>query len=175
MNSREIAAALERTERLLKGRPSAGLQSDAACHARWLGGMRVAASDPQGREVVTDLPAVLGGAGEAVTPGWLVRAGLANCTASCIVFAAARAQIELDLLEVDVTSRSDARGVFGLTESDGAPVSPGPRDLEMTVRIAAHAASPDRLRALVDAACAVSPVQTVIERASPVAVRVEIG
>jgi uncharacterized OsmC-like protein len=175
MTSREIAAALERTERLLKRRPSAGLQSDASCRARWLGGMQVAASDPYGREVVTDLPAALGGAGEAVTPGWLVRAGLANCTASCIVFAAARAQIELDLLEVDVTSQSDARGIFGLTEPDGAPVSPGPRNLEMTVRIAAREAPPDRLRALIEAACAASPLQAAIEQASAVAVRVEIG
>src|SRR5580704_2630475 len=107
MASRDIAAALERTERALKRRPSAGLQPDPPCLARWTGGARVVARDPRGREVVTDLSAALGGDDEGPSPGWLIRAGIANCMVTCIAITAARASIELERLEVDVASRSD--------------------------------------------------------------------
>jgi len=173
MTSREITAALERTERLLKRRPSAALQPDAPCTARWVGGSRVVARDPRGREVATDVSAALGGADADVSPGWLVRAGVANCMATCIALAAVRAEIELDRLEVDVASRSDARGVLGITDG-GAPVFPGSRDFEMTVRIASQGASAEQLRTLVDAARNLSPVQATIERAAPIGIRVEI-
>jgi uncharacterized OsmC-like protein len=175
MASRDIAAALERTERALKRRPSAGLQPDPPCLARWTGGARVVARDPRGREVVTDLSAALGGDDEGPSPGWLIRAGIANCMVTCIAITAARASIELERLEVDVASRSDARGLFGMAEPDGAPVLSGPRDVEMTVRIAAGGVPAQRLRGLVQAAEAFSPVQAVIERPTRVAIRVEIG
>jgi uncharacterized OsmC-like protein len=175
MTSREITAALERTERLLKRRPSAALHPDAPCTARWVGGTRVVARDPRGREVATDLPTALGGGDADVSPGWLVRAGAANCMATCIALSATRAGIELDRLVVDVISRSDTRGLLGMTDEDGAPVFPGPRDFEMTVRIASRGASAEQLRTLVDSARRVSPVQAVIEQAAPVAIRVEIS
>ena len=175
MTQREIAAALERMQSVLTRRPSAGLQADEPCQARWIEGMRVAARDRAGREVVTDVPAALGGDGSAVSPGWLIRAGLANCMASCIVLASAKAGVALERLEVDVASRSDARALFGMTDETGAPVFPGLRDLQMTVRIGARGAAPDELRGLVDAARTISPVQAAIEQAAPVAVRVEVG
>jgi uncharacterized OsmC-like protein len=140
-----------------------------------MGGARVVARDPGGREVATDVPAALGGENTDVSPGWLVRAGIANCLATCIVLLAAKARIELDRLEVDVASRSDVRGILGIAGEDGAPVWPGPRDLEMTVRIASRAASAEQLRGLVDAARTVSPVQATIEQATPIGIRVEVG
>jgi uncharacterized OsmC-like protein len=173
MATSDIAAAVRRTEKVFLGRPSAALQPDAPALSRWIGGVSVVTGDGSGREIVSDLPPALGGDGAAFTPGWLSRAGLAAFTASCIAMLAARDGIELTRLELEARSRSDARGVFGMTEGAG-PIDPGPRDVELTVRIAAANASPQRLRELVDAAQAISPVASVVEQARPVTLRVEL-
>ena len=55
--------------------------------------------------------------------------------------AAAAEGIELAALEVRASSRSDARGLLGMAEADGAPVSAGPRDVQLHVRIAAPAST----------------------------------
>jgi uncharacterized OsmC-like protein len=172
MASADIAAAVRRSEELLRRRPSAALQADSPALCRWIGGVSVAVGDSRGREVVSDLPPALGGGGEAFTPGWFLRAGLAACAASGIAMRAASEGIALTRLEVEARSRSDARGLFGMTTPEG-PVDPGPRDVELSVRIAASNASPERLRALVAAAQAISPVRSAFERATAVALVVE--
>jgi uncharacterized OsmC-like protein len=172
MGAAEIAAAVRRTEEVLRRRPGAALQPDSPAICRWIGGVSVATGDGSGREVITDLPAALGGGGEALTPGWLSRAGLAACTATCIAMLAAKESIELTKLELEARSRSDTRGLFRMA-TDTGPIDPGPRDVVLSVRIAAHNASPDRLRSLVEAAYAISPVLSVFEKATPVTLSVE--
>src|SRR5580704_17085907 len=108
----DIAAAVRRTERVLRRRPAAALQADSPALCRWTGGLSVVTGDGCGREIVTDLPPALGGAGEALSSGWLSRAGLAACTATCIAVIAACESIELTRLEVEAHSRSDKRALF---------------------------------------------------------------
>jgi uncharacterized OsmC-like protein len=168
----DIAAAVRRTEQVFRHRPSAALQADTPALCRWIGGVSVVTGDGSGREVVSDLPPALGGGGEAFTPGWFSRAGLAACTATCIAMLAAREGIELTRLELEARSRSDKRGIFGVT-TDAGPIDPGPCEVELSVRIAASNASPERLRALVEAAQVISPVASVFEKATPVTLRVE--
>ena len=176
MAKRDLAAALQRTERVLRQRPSAGMHDDAVGVARWQGGTRVVASHANGTQVVTDMPEELGGGGgDQVTPGWLVRAGLASCSATSIAMAAASQGIELETLEVRASSRSDARGLFGMADNDGAPVYPGPQDLQVQVKISARGVAPERLRALVEASQRTSPVLSTIQRALPVAIHIETG
>jgi uncharacterized OsmC-like protein len=132
------------------------------------------ASHSSGHQVLTDMPTELGGSGDQVSGGWLVRAGLASCTATRIAMAAASAGIELAALEVQASSRSDTRGLLGMADADGAPVYPGPHDMQMLVRISAHAVSPERLRALVEDSQRASPMLSALQDAVPVALRIEI-
>jgi uncharacterized OsmC-like protein len=168
----DIAAAVRRTQQVFRRRPGAALHADSPALCRWIGGVSVVTGDGSGREVVTDLPPMLGGGGEAFAPGWLSRAGLAACTATCVAMLAAEAGIELTRLELEARSRSDSRGLFRMATA-GGPIDPGPRDVTLSVRIAARNASPERLRELVEAARAISPVLSAYEKAVAVTVRVE--
>ena len=128
-----LATALQRVEAVLRRRPEMGLQDDAPATARWESGLRFVASHANGTQLVTDMPAELGGSGDQVTPGWLFRAGLASCAATCIVLAAAAEDIALATLEVRAASRSDTRSLLGLADVDGVPVYGGPCDMQLVV------------------------------------------
>ena len=173
-DTRDIAAALQRVEAALRRRPAAGLHEDETATARWQGGLRVASSHPGGAFFETDMPCEFGGGGDRPSAGWLFRAGLAACAVTRVAMAAAAEGIELMTLEARVASRSDARGVFGLADDAGRPVSPGPCDLELRVRIAAAGVPPERLRALVERCQRLSPVSRAAEEALPLTVRVEV-
>jgi uncharacterized OsmC-like protein len=174
MASQEIAAAMQRVESALKRRPEVGLHDDAPAIARWETGTRVVSSHTNGTRLLTDMPTELGGSGGQVTPGWLVRAGLASCLATRIAMGAAAAGFELAVLEVSANSRSDARGLLGMPEASGAPVCPGPRDVQVLVRIAAPGISPERLRSLIEESNRCSPVSAALRDAVPIAVRIEM-
>ena len=76
MTIEDIAAAVHRVESVLKRRPATGIHDDAPATAQWQTGLRVVARHANGTQMVTDMPAELGGSGDKVTPGWLFRAGL---------------------------------------------------------------------------------------------------
>jgi uncharacterized OsmC-like protein len=174
MNLQAISAAMHRLTTILQRRPEFGLQDDTPAIARWESGLRVVSSHEGGMQLVTDMPAELGGGGNQVTPGWLMRAGLASCAATRIAMAAATEQIELAMLEVSSTSRSDARGLLGMLDAEGAPVNAGPRDVELIVRISAPGIAPERLRALVEESHRRSPVSNALCQSVPVSLRIDI-
>ena len=118
MTTRDIAAALQRVESVLRRRPEVGIHDDAPAASHWDGGLRVVTRHASGLQVVTDMPGELGGAGDQLTPGWLLRAALASCAATRIAMAAAAAGIELRSLEARAESRSDARGLLGMADSE---------------------------------------------------------
>lgn len=169
-----IATALKRVQSVFQRRPEAGLSEDVPALSRWTGGMRVVTRHADGHELSTDMPVELGGSGDQVSPGWLMRAGLASCTATRIAMAAATEGIELDLLEVEAGSRSDARGLLGMSEADGRPVPAGPLDMRLRVRLSARGVAADRLRALVEASCRHSPVGDAIETALPIDLQIDV-
>jgi uncharacterized OsmC-like protein len=174
MASDDLAAALQRVETVLRRRPDMGLHDDAPATAEWERGTRVVARHANGTTLPTDMPGELGGTGDKVTPGWLFRAGLASCAATSIVMAAAVKGIALSALEVRATSRSDTRGLLGMTEFDGTPVSAGPIDLRIHVRIAADGVDPAALRALVDDGCRCSPIPNAVLAPNTLDVRVDV-
>lgn len=174
MAAQDIAEAIRRVESVLQRRPRTGLHEDAPATARWQGGTRVVASHANGTRVLTDMPRELGGSGDQVTPGWLLRAGLASCTATRIAMAAASAGIELTTLELQASSRSDTRGLLGMADADGELVSAGPRDVQLVVRISAHGVAPERLRTLVEDSQRCSPVPCAMEQVVPVDMRIEV-
>ena len=174
MASQEIAAAMQRVESVLKRRPEVGLHDDAPAAARWESGTRVVTRHANGTQLLTDMPTELGGSGEQVTPGWLVRAGLASCLATRIAMGAAAAGFELAFLEVSAGSRSDARGIFGMSEASGEPVGAGPRDVQVLVRIAAPGVSPERLRILIEESDRCSPVSAALREVVPITLRIDV-
>ncbi len=161
MADSSICLALQRAEQTLSHKPNAALQRDTAAHATLRDGLSVEVRHPEGHALTTDMPATLGGSGEHVTPGWLMRAGLASCTATVIAMHAHRLGIALDHLEVTACSRSDARGMLGLDDS----VPAGPLEVELEVDIAAAGIEESVLQDLVAWADAHSPIGNAVRRA----------
>jgi uncharacterized OsmC-like protein len=172
----DIAAALKRVEKILLRSPKTGLHADAPATARWHGGTQVTTSHENGTRFATDLPTEVGGGGTAVTPGWLLRAGLASCVTTRIAMAAAVEGIELTVLEVVATSQSDARGLLGMADGDGQPVSAGPRDMQLHVKITAtDGTSAERLHSLVEQSHGCSPVSCAVQDATAIELLIEVG
>jgi uncharacterized OsmC-like protein len=82
--------------------------------------LRVRATGPNGQSVICDIPMGLGGGSTAPSPGWMMRAALANCEAIMISLRAAQLGIHLNTLEVRVQSTSDDRRTLGVDDSKPA-------------------------------------------------------
>jgi uncharacterized OsmC-like protein len=174
MTTENIARAVQRVQSVLKRRPATGIHDDAPATAHWQTGLRVVACHANGTQMVTDMPTELGGNGDQVTPGWLFRAGLASCLATCIAMNAAAEGIELAALEVLATSRSDLRGLLGMQDGTNAPVGAGPSEIQLRVRISAAGTSAERLRLLVEHSNRCSPVSAAARDTLPVALLIEV-
>jgi len=159
---------------VLRRRPDVGLHDDAAATAHWQGGTRVLSRHANGTQLLTDMPVEFGGSGDQVTPGWLFRAGLASCLATCIAMRAAAAGVALDSLTVTAGSRSDTRGLLGMADGDGELVCAAPVEVQLSVRICCPQMSAEKLRELVEESHRCSPIPTAVRSAVPVALRVEI-
>jgi len=173
MGVQDIAEALRRAERVLERRPKAGLSDDSVATVSWQGGLRVQAQHADGHRVQTDMPSELGGSGDRVSPGWLLRAGLASCLATSIAMQAAARGVALARLEVRAASRSDLRGLLGLSDAAGAAVSPGPQDVELQVSVDAESATADQLRELVVEAHRRAPVSAAMATAIPIRLSID--
>jgi len=174
MAAQDIAMALQRAAAVLARRPDLGLNEDSPATARWHGGTRIVSSHANGTELLTDMPTALGGSGDQVSPGWLFRAGFASCAATGIAMAAFRQAITLKSLEVRASSRSDARGLLDMNDSNGERVSSAPRDVALQVRISAHGVTAERLRALVESCVLHSPMTCTVRDAVPVALHIDV-
>ena len=174
MTAETISKAVQRIRNVLSRHPEAGIHADEPAIARWGQGLRVVCTHANGTQIATDLPAEIGGTGDQVTPGWLMRAGLASCLATRIAVGAAAEGISLIRLEVSATSTSDARGLFGMTTDLGEPITAGPRELRLQVRIGAPGVPRERLQAIIDESYHCSPVSAALVSAVPVALHIEI-
>ncbi len=170
----QILKAMQRLRAVLACRPQAGIHADEPATARWGEGMRIITQNANGTQITTDMPAELGGEGNQVSPGWLLRAGLASCLATRIAMEAAAAEVLLTRLEVTAKSTSDARGLLGMLGDGGEPVSPAPCEVQLEVIIGASNVSGEALRAMIDSSFRCSPVSVAVERAIPVGLRVDI-
>jgi uncharacterized OsmC-like protein len=174
MTAETISKAVQRVRDVLSRRPEAGIHADEPAIARWGQGLRVVCTHANGTQIATDLPAEIGGTGDLVTPGWLMRAGLASCVATGIAMRATADGIVLTRLEVSATSTSDARGLFGMTSDLGEPITAGPRELRLEVRIGASGIPRERLQAIIVESHRCSHVSAALENAVPVVLQIEI-
>lgn len=174
MALKELTAAIQRVQAAFARRPEVAVGDDTAATARWEGGTRMRTRHPGGGEYQTDMPAVFGGSDDAVTPGWLFRAGLASCAATSVVLRAAARGIELSRLEVVAHSRSDSRGLLGMMDGGGSPVPAAALQIGLSVRIAAPSVPAEILRRIVQEGVACSPVPASVRESMPLSLEVEI-
>jgi uncharacterized OsmC-like protein len=174
MTAENISKAMQRVRTVLARRPEVGIHADETATADWREGTRVVARHANGTQITTDMPVELGGAGNQVSPGWLLRAGLASCLATRIAMEAAAKGISLRRLEVLARSTSDARGLLGITGDGGEQVTPAPLKVQLEVRMSAPNVVRERLQAMVEDSFRCSPVSAAVERAVPVALHIDI-
>ena len=174
MTTATIASAMQRVRVKLAQRPEGAMHADDPAVARWEKGLRVLSQHANGARVATDMPRALGGNGDEVTPGWLLRAALASCLATRIVMEAAMREIAIARLEVVAVSQSDARGLFGMTDNAGEPVSAEPLAVQLQVRLGAPDVPAEALRTMIEESSRCSPVQCALEGTIPVSLRVDI-
>jgi uncharacterized OsmC-like protein len=166
-----IRAAIEAAGAYLAEHPDEASYTDSAAVARVDEGLRIRVSGPAGEELVTDMPAAVGGGGSAASPGWFLRAALASCVTSLAVMRAAQLGIAGFGCEVEVDSESDDRGILGLADD----VPAGPLSTRIALRLTAAERDPDRLREVAEWAVAHCPVSDAVRRAVPTTVEVELG
>ena len=150
--------------------PDQALSQDKEAVAIVEEGLRVRATGPDGQTLVCDMPKALGGRATAPTPGWTMRAALANCEAVMIALRAAQLGVELTTLEVRVDSFSDDRGMLGIDDSKPA----GPLNMKINIRIGAEGVSSQKLHEIIEWAEKHSPVGEPLTRVMPTEYAVEI-
>lgn len=174
MSLHDVELGVKRVMAAFQRRPDVAVQADPPAVSRWESGTRVVTHSGEAVSVATDMPKELGGSGDQVTPGWLFRAGVASCAATSITLAAASEGFKLTALEVHVGSRSDARGLLGMSEPNGEPVYAGMFDVELRVNIAADGSNPMALESLVARCLSHSPVPCTLITATPFALHVNV-
>jgi uncharacterized OsmC-like protein len=174
MTAETISNALQRLRAVFARRPQAGIHADEPAVARWQQGTQVVSRHANGTQIATDMPPELGGLGDQISPGWLLRAGLASCLATRIAMEAAARGIVLTRLEVLAASRSDARGLLGMTNDVGERITPAPGEVRLEVSIGAANVAHELLQAMIEDSYRCSPVSAAIERPVPVSLHVDI-
>ena len=151
--------------------PDKALSPDKEAVAVIEAGLRVRATGPDGQTLICDMPKGLGGGATAPSPGWTMRATLANCEAIMIALRAAQLGIHLNTLEVRVDSVSDDRGMLGMDDSKPA----GPMNMKVNIRIGADGVSEEKLHEIIEWAEKHSPVGEPLNRVMPVEYTVEVA
>ncbi len=163
MSTNKIKQSVETAIAYLTSHPDEARYTDSAAVAKLEDGLRFRVSDADGRNVLTDMPKGVGGAGADPSPGWLFRAAAAACIGSLVAMRAAQTGVKLSRLEVIVDSESDDRGILGMDES----VPAGPLSMQAKVTLAAEGASKDALQELAAWAELHCPVSDAVRRSVP--------
>jgi uncharacterized OsmC-like protein len=172
--SDNVLKAIQRVRTVLARRPEAGVHVDEPATARWIDGLCVETCHANGTQITTDMPVELGGAGNQVSPGWLLRAAMASCLATRIAMEAAALGITLRRLEVLAKSTSDARGLLGMADDSGKKITPAPREVQLEVKIGATNSTKEQLQAMIDTSFCCSPVSAAIDRTVSVGLHINI-
>jgi uncharacterized OsmC-like protein len=127
------------------------------------GGSGVRPIQMRGFTIVTDAGAALGGYEIGPTAPELLLGALASCLAHSWLIIAARREVALETLEVEVTGQIDYRGTLAV--NDQAPVSPF--DLAYAVRLSSPA-SDDEIAAIQDQVERLCPVLQALLQPMPI-------
>jgi len=144
--TQRIKERFERNARAVELRPSVGRYTSRS-RVRLREGLTCDIEDGEHR-LVADMSERSGGDALGPTPGVYGRAALGSCMTIAIAQWAARLDIRVDRLEVDVETDADEAGVYGT-----ADVPPGYTQVRCIVTIESPAPS-ERVRDLLDVATA---------------------
>ena len=158
-----IRTAIEGASAYLTEHPDDGRYTDSLATARVVDGLRISVIGPKGELLETDMPAGVGGAGSAASPGWFLRAAVAACVASLATMRAAQLGWTGFSCEVDV------RGILGLYLSTPG----GPLSMRIALRVSADGMGLEKLEELAVWAVEHCPVSDAVRR--PVPVHVEVS
>jgi len=169
MSAEHIRNSIEGTISYLEANPAKAIHKDPPVTAALESGLKISVKGRNGEEAITDMPPSIGGEGSAPSPGWLMKAALATCTATVIATKAALEGFELSTLEVSIESETDIRGLVFVDES----IKAGPLSLRTHVRIGSKGIVEEKLHEIVNwaadnswvgnAVCGVVPIETEVE------------
>lgn len=128
-----IREALERNVRALELRPSLG-QIEATTRVSLTQGLRCEIQEGDW-SLATDMSEKMGGAATAPNPGALGRAALGSCLATSFAMWAARLDVPIDRVDVEVVVGFDARGELGVSDE----VPPGYESVTFRLRVTSPA------------------------------------
>jgi uncharacterized OsmC-like protein len=161
MNPADLKDLYDRKARAMMKRPSFARGSGHA-HVR-AGALMSCDVDLGDRSLHVDMPAEDGGTASAPHPGQLMRASLGACLALGYKIWAARLEVPIDAVEVDVTCEYDARGQMGVDPA----IAIGWQRMHIDVAIVSAAPEAD-VRRMVETADRLSPmlanIATSVER-----------
>ena len=166
-----IRSAIEGASTYLTEHPDEARYTDSLASARVESGLRVIVEGPGGERLETDMPAAVGGAGSAPSPGWYLRAAVAACVTSLATMRAAQLGWAGLGCHVEVDSESDDRGILGLDPS----VPGGPLSMRIGFELSADGVGLEKLEELAVWAVEHCPVSDAIRRAVPVHIEVAEG
>lgn len=117
----QIAEAMNNVIDIFKKSPERGLSTDrTACVLE--DGLKCTVSQGE-HSAIIDMGEMMGGDGAGPNPGFFGRAALISCIAIGVKMAAARADIQLDKIGVDVEMDWDNRGIFDLDGISASPIA----------------------------------------------------
>ncbi len=148
-SSEHIASTWNRINVAFEKKPDAGLNT-TKCKARLTDGLQCNITEGDTTALV-DFATVLGGDGAAPGPGFFGRTSLVSCVAMGIKLSAARADVPIEAIDVELDMDWDSRGLLGMS---GAPVA------TTGMRLCIHVESPaptEAVEAAVDEALKNSP------------------
>jgi len=162
-----IKDTLERNVRAVTLRASVG-QGTAVTRVRLGADLRCDIEEGSWR-LTAGMTEKYGGDGSAPNPGVLGRAALGSCLAIGYAMWAARLQVPIASLEVEIQADYDVRGELGVS----ADVRPGYGEVRYIVRIESDASTDDVTRVLDTAECCSSWLD-IVANATPVRREVHI-
>ena len=143
-NQAKIRTAFERSTKALTLRPSIG-QRTAVTSVRLRGGLTCEIEEGRWK-LTADMAEKFGGSDAGPNPGVLGRAALGSCLAIGYAMWAAKLNVPLSALEVEVQVDYDSRGSHGVGD-----VSPGYAEIRYVVTVESSAPEADILRVLDEA------------------------
>lgn len=160
MTNDPIKSAFERIEGLLSQRDSVG-KGTATTHVRLEESLTCHVRDGKWN-FVADMSEKHGGSGQGPDPGVFGRTALGTCLAIAYRQWAAKLDIPLDAVEVEVQADYDSRGLYGVDEN----VSAGYSEIRYVVTVESSATEED-IHRLLDTADRHSPWLDDIRRPVP--------
>ena len=162
----EIKRKLERGAKALSLRPGLGIGS-AVSRTRITSGL--ACEVTEGDWTFTaDTPREAGGEGSAPSPGVFGRAALGGCLAMGYMMQAAKMEVAISSLEVEIEADFDEGGLFGTSDA-----RPGYTEVRYTVHVVSNAPEEAVMRVL-DEGDRLSPYRDVFANPAPLVRSVEI-